>query len=69
MNYSVHNFVKAKKKKIFPTFADLKKLLIACNDLVATSRITEDENEDIKNISSKVRLDVAFKLHDVDENW
>ena len=69
MNYSVHNFVKAKKKKICPTFADLKKLLIACNDLVATSRITEDENEDIKNISSKVRLDVAFKLHDVDENW
>ena len=69
MNYSVYNFVKAKKNEIRPTSADLEEFLIACNNLVATSRIGEDENEDIKNFSSKVRLDVAFKLHDIDENW
>lgn len=66
MNYSVYNFVKAKKNEIRPTSADFEEFLIACNNLVATSRIG---NEVIKNFSSEVRLDVAFKLHDIDENW
>ena len=66
MDYSVYNFVKATKNEIRPTSAAFEEFLIACNNLVATSRIG---NEVIKNFSSEVRLDVAFKLHDIDENW
>ena len=66
MDYSVYNFVKATKNEIRLTSAAFEEFLIACNNLVATSRIG---NEVIKNFSSEVRLDVAFKLHDIDENW
>ena len=62
----MYNFVKAAKKEIRPTSAAFEEFLRACNNLVATSRIG---NEVIKNFSSEVRLDVAFKLHDIDENW
>lgn len=64
----LHNFVEA-KQKVNAKFRDLKKYLEDCDKFLAEFRKADENERDIKKFSSKVRLYVAFKLHDVDENF
>ena len=61
-------FVEA-KQKVNAKFRDLKKYLEDCDKFLAEFRKADENERDIKKFSSKVRLYVAFKLHDVDENF
>ena len=61
----LHNFVEA-KQKVNAKFRDLKKYLEDCDKFLAEFRKADENERDIKKFSSKVRLYVAFKLHDVD---
>ena len=66
--FPTHNFVEV-KQKIIAIFVDLEKHPQVCDDFVAKSRIADENEHDIKKFSSEVRLsNVAFKLHDIDEN-
>ena len=65
----LHNFVKA-KQKINALFGDIREYLEDCNKFLADFRIADENEHDIKKFSSEVSLsNVAFKLHDIDENW
>lgn len=65
----LHNFVKA-KQKINAIFGDIREYLEDCSKFLADFRIADENEHDIKKFSSEVRLsNVAFKLHDIDENW
>ena len=67
--YPQYCFVKA-KQKMNATFRDLRKCLEDCNKFSADTRIADENEQDIEEFSSEVRLsNVVFKLHDIDENW
>ena len=66
--YLLHNFVEA-KQKVNANFRDFKKYLEDCNKFLADFRKADENEQDIKKFSSKVRLYVAFKLHDIGENF
>ena len=59
------------KEKMIPIFsAFINNISSVLEDLVAEPRVALDENEqEFQEFLSEVRFYVAFKLHDVDENW
>ena len=65
--YPHYCFVKA-KQKMNATFRDLRKYLEDCNKFSADTRIADENEQDIEEFSSEVRLsNVVFKLHDIIE--
>ena len=65
--YPQYCFVTA-KQKMNAIFRDLRKYLEDCNKFSADSRIADENEQDIEEFSSEVRLsNVVFKLHDIIE--
>ena len=67
--YPQYCFVKA-KHEMNAIFGDLREYIELCNKFLTDTRIADENEQDIKEFSSEVRLsNVAFKLYDIDENW
>ena len=58
------------KKKMSNIFSTFKTEILEFQVSVKETIVALGENEqEFENVSSEVRFYVAFKLHDVDENW
>ena len=62
--------VNAQKKKMSNIFSTFKTEILEFQVSVKKTIVALGENEqEFENVSSEVRFYVAFKLHDIDENW